>query len=251
MKEEQIVGIDGRITVSVGVGEDAKVQTDYIAVAFSGPEVTVINFYEVLMDMDSSEFVDTILREVRFWPTPKDAPECMPIEELDERLDAWIENEAAGFSGHYGFSESVLSGVPFHRMWQRAGTDYLHSEQEEKLLMPSSQQISAAMSSPDFLGYRNARELAAALEQLQTVALYADAIRRGLEKPVHYVADQFGDTSQKGITRVRNLIQFARTRGLLTKSQAGRAGGAPTRNAILLANQVRAFAGLQGSRKSK
>lgn len=221
---------------------------DFVAVSSRGQSLVTIGFYEVLINTDY-EFVDMRLWEIRSYRVDEDYPESMSEEELEERLDRWVQYDYENLPTlHYGhFSEREIRDAPFLKMWQASMSHYLESERSEEFVLPTELEFTLAASRPESFGFRSVRDMNSTFDQLRAVDAYVTATKKGNDKPIHAVSLQlFGNLETTSVNRARNLIQFARTgkQVLMTKANHGRAGGLPTRGAVYLANDIRAAANI-------
>ena len=217
----------------------------YAAVAFRGEDLIAVAFYEHLVDAASEEYVFTHLWEVRALPVPHGYPNAMPAEELEERLLRWEAHEVPHLQSEYSdqLAERSLRSVPFHRMAQEVVADYFGQEASTELVLPTEEQLDACRAVGAFPGFRSSRDMESAIDQLKAVNAYVTAINSGDQRPIVAAARMmFGDETSTHITRIRNLIQFARQNGYLTKPQHGRSGGIPTRKALELCEALKSRA---------
>lgn len=215
------------------------------AVAYRGEDLITVEFYENVVDTENNDYLFTHLWEVRAFAPSNDYPLAMPVEELAELLERWAKADRNFLQGGYEnqISERSLRGVPFHRMQQEAATSYYNSEAEAPLNLPSPEELDVCRSAGLPQWFRSSRDMESAFDQLTAVAAYVEAVSSGAGKPVLEAASVvFGDQEPIHVTRLRNLIQFARQNGYLTRAQHGRSGGMPTRKAFDLCEAIRSQA---------
>ena len=227
--------LDARITVT-GIHECD--EGSFIAAAFRSPSMTVLAFYEALTGQDGQTHL-LVTSEVRVRATPDDAPDAVPLETLEDALDAWIAQGGPEETVYGAFEERRIGDLPFRRMWQMASVAFFADAVEGTFEVPSDDDFALARSSGELFDYRTLREFDAAVEQLKAVGAYLRAVADGDTKPLQKVAIALGLTEGSGLTRARNVIQFARQNGLLTKARPGHAGGSATREAIELCERIR------------
>lgn len=211
------------------------------AVAWRGEDLITIAFYEHLVDQ-TGYFVETYLWEVRAFALPDDYPLAVPAEELSERLTRWAKHDLMHLQGNYNnrWSERSLRNVPFHRMAQEAVAAYFNSEADTELVLPTEEELNACRAAGPWTEFRSTRDMESAFDQLKAVAAYVAAVNAGDPKPVVAASRTvFGDEDQTHVTRLRNLIQFARQNGYLTTLQHGRSGGVPTRKVLDLIASIK------------
>lgn len=210
------------------------------AVAWRGEDLITLAFYENLGASDG-EYVYTYLHEVRAFAVPDDYPQAMPVEELSKRLQQWEAYDLPRLDAAIGpneISPRGLRAVPFGQMKQAAVFAYLDSEAPAPLVLPTEQELDCVRAAGPWPEFRSSRDMESAFEQLKAVAAYVAAVEAGEPKPIVSASRTlFGDEARVNVTRMRNLIQFARQNGYLTKSQYerpghGRPGGIPTRKAM-------------------
>jgi hypothetical protein len=215
--------------------------TFFAAVSYTGAEIVVVNFYWVFRDL-SGEVIDMNHRECRIYPEAVYGDSLLESDALSDLLNSWIwENES--LSDHpVNFYPKQIGEISFGQMRQQALIAFLESQGGSEFEMPSDKEIAAFLDTEELLDFRTRRELLAAIEQLRVTGIYSDAVDRGEPKPALIVADRLDDPSPQGIIRARNLIQFARKNGLLSKSQTGLPGGVPTQKAVEMATRIRSLA---------
>lgn len=179
--------------------------------------------------------------EVRFTgskpPTPTEAFDLLdnypvvnepPMRLTTQLLRSFSLGDALAATQNFHRSSSTdrdLSGVP-HAEWVVRSGDHL-------------------------FGYRNTRDLIAAVERLHAALVYVTAVRAGEKRPTRTVMEQLGLES---LTRARNLIAGARREGFLSGGSPGVAGGSLTERATVFADalgglkQAAETAGDQGSK---
>lgn len=215
------------------------------AVAWRDDDLITMGFYENVVDRDSNEYYFTHLWEIRAFATPDDYPLAMPPEELTDRLSRWFLNDFPHLDGGYGslpesWSERSLRRVPFHKMAQEAANAYFNSEGQTPLVLPTHAEMEACRQHGLPNWFRSIRDMDSAFDQLTAVSAYVEAVNAGATKPVVAAAlTMFGDEEPTHVTRVRNLIQFARQNGYLSKAQHGRSGGVATRKALELVEAIK------------
>ncbi len=227
--------LDSRITVT-GIRDCNR--GSFIAAAFRSPSMTVTAFYEALTGQDGKTHLLST-SEVRVRPTPRDAPDAVPLEVLEEALALWVAEEGNEEIDYGAFEERRIGDLPFRRMWQMASAAFFADAVEGTFDLPTDDDFALARSSGDLFDYRTQREFDAAVEQLKAVATYLEAVAEGDSKPLQRVTVALGLPEGSGLTRARNVIQFARQNGLLTKARPGHAGGSATREAIELCDRIR------------
>jgi hypothetical protein len=212
------------------------------AVAWRGEDLITVAFYENVVSQETDEYVFTHLYEIRAFAAPDDYPLAMPPEELAARLERWSRFDYKEIQSEYhnGLSERSLRNVPFHRMAQEAASAYFDSEASSDLIVPTDEDLSACRAAGPWVEFRSVRDMDSAFDQLKAVAAYVAAVSAGDPKPIVAAArTMFGDEEQTHVTRLRNLIQFARQNGYLTTLQHGRSGGVPTRKALDLIASIK------------
>jgi hypothetical protein len=234
--------------MSVAVAESPNTPGEFfVAVSYVGQEVSMVNFYWVLRDM-SGEIVDVNQRECRIFPTAVYGEALLEQDALLDMLEDWMRVGESLSTYPLNFNPKQIVEASSAQMRHKAWTGFLESQGGSEFELPSEEDISVFLESGELLGFRTRRELLAAIEQLRVTAIYCEAIDRAQPKPAITVADALskdapsGQTTQENLIRARNLIQFARKNGLLSKSQAGIPGGVPTQKAVELANRIRTLA---------
>lgn len=216
--------------------------TFFVAVSYVGEDIAVVNFYWALMDI-SGEIVDMNDRECRIYPVEIYGESLLDSDALSDLLRDWLRESESLCVDPVNFNPKQASEVSFGQMRHMAMTGFLASQGESQFQMPSDAEIAHFLTSGELLDYRTQRELLATIEQLRATAIYSAAVDRGETKPALIVAESlFGDSDSAAVIRARNLIQFARKNGLLTKSQPGLPGGVPTQRATEIASRIRTSA---------
>jgi hypothetical protein len=165
----------------------------------------------------------------------------VPEDELAERLDSWVRHDLPRLQSTYTdhLSERSLRLVPFLKMKRVAIDSFIESEENERISPPSQETLELCRSHELPGHFRSLRDQNSALEQLMAAFSYVEAVNSDDPKPVVSAAQSmFGSIEQPYVNRVRNLLQFARKNGYLTRGDSGRSAGVLTKQAAELVSAI-------------
>ena len=220
----------------------------HAAVAWRGEKIMAVEFFDVLAPVDF-DGTYPFRRELRIYEVIGEMPLKMSVEELEDRLKLWVENDRSQLPAIQhasqleaypvsSYSSTDVRGAPLPQMEAEVVRAFAERTMDEDFTGPTNEECDILLSGSDTLEFKSMKTLASHLQQLQAVAAYVSAIESNSPHPLQVVAKNL----EIEHVRARNLIQFARDNKYLTGGQnKGKAAGYATTEAHRTMRRIRDF----------